>query len=303
MLVIDAFPFDVAASVDTDGDGMPDAWNDGATEDDILDSGLMLDDDDDNDGFTDEEELANGSDPVNATSTPYVHRSRMPFVAAYQLMQERRQAPAGPFGFEFSADFESSDSSASTLGDGWMAYGEAIDDNGDAIYVYNNGEPFDAPNGTGNIANIESGDEAGPDQGQQWLNVFSDYANGDHADGVTISINVIKMFTVQPTDTGDYELVFDYKIPLSGETGITAPSTAQAFVMLVDFNGDGNGTDLGMYDTTYGSVSSWEEGRVAFSIDGDVDAGMTIVIGFNNEASNYDPSSVFYDNVRVIRAE
>ena len=56
-------------------------------------------------------------------------------------------------------------------------------------------------------------------------------------------------------------------------------------------------------NTAYGQTSVLDGVSKLRGIDGDVDAGMTIVIGFNNEASNYDPSSVFYDNVRVIRAE
>jgi len=110
------------------------------------------------------------------------------------------------------------------------------------------------------------------------------------------------MFTVQASDSGDYEFVFDFKIPLSGETGITAPSTAEAFVMLIDLSTDEDGQMLGTYDTSFGSVSSWEEGRISFAIDGEVSEGLTLVVGFNNEATNYDPSSVFYDNAQVVRS-
>ena len=68
----DAFPNDPAASVDTDGDGMPDDWNEGVDDILISESTLTLDDDDDNDGYTDEEELAEGTDPTDAESTPFV---------------------------------------------------------------------------------------------------------------------------------------------------------------------------------------------------------------------------------------
>ena len=51
----DAFPDDVAASADTDGDGLPDDWNAGYTGADST-TGLSIDNDDDNDGFTDKEE-------------------------------------------------------------------------------------------------------------------------------------------------------------------------------------------------------------------------------------------------------
>ena len=48
----DAFPLDASESIDTDGDGL----------------GNNADLDDDNDGFTDEEELADGTDPLNRFS-------------------------------------------------------------------------------------------------------------------------------------------------------------------------------------------------------------------------------------------
>ncbi|MCK7598025.1 hypothetical protein M0G74_12150 [Microbulbifer sp. CAU 1566] len=48
----DAFPLDAAASVDTDGDGQPDSWNDDCDSACQSASGLILDDDNDNDGVT-----------------------------------------------------------------------------------------------------------------------------------------------------------------------------------------------------------------------------------------------------------
>ena len=52
----DAFPDDPAASVDTDGDGMPDDWNETATAEQISSSGLTVDTDDDNDGVLDQDD-------------------------------------------------------------------------------------------------------------------------------------------------------------------------------------------------------------------------------------------------------
>ena len=81
----DAFPDNAAASVDSDGDGYPDSWNAEAANQIIVDSGLVLDafpddpseaidtdgdgignnadTDDDNDGWSDEEEASEGSSP------------------------------------------------------------------------------------------------------------------------------------------------------------------------------------------------------------------------------------------------
>ncbi|SVC53368.1 uncharacterized protein METZ01_LOCUS306222, partial [marine metagenome] len=57
----DAFPFDAAASVDTDGDGMPDTLNGESTSE----PPLVEDLDDDNDGLLDLDEIANGTEPLN----------------------------------------------------------------------------------------------------------------------------------------------------------------------------------------------------------------------------------------------
>ena len=59
----DPYPLDSNAPLDTDGDGLPDE-NDGWT------GAPMADEDDDNDGYPDVSELACGSNPLNASSTP-----------------------------------------------------------------------------------------------------------------------------------------------------------------------------------------------------------------------------------------
>ena len=53
---VDKFPTDPSASLDSDGDGLPDEWNEGQGESDSI-AGLTLDADDDNDGVSDELDL------------------------------------------------------------------------------------------------------------------------------------------------------------------------------------------------------------------------------------------------------
>ena len=60
----DAFPDNSAASKDTDGDGLPDSWNPGCDSACQQSSGLIVDNDDDNDGMTDPYEESNGLDPL-----------------------------------------------------------------------------------------------------------------------------------------------------------------------------------------------------------------------------------------------
>ena len=80
----DAFPEDPAASVDTDGDGMPDDWNDGNSAANSTTS-LVLDSDDDNDGYTDTEEAEAGSDPTKASDIPIA--TGLPVWLLYQATQ------------------------------------------------------------------------------------------------------------------------------------------------------------------------------------------------------------------------
>lgn len=62
----DSFPYDEAASDDTDGDGQPDTWNHGQDSTDSSSiPALEEDEDDDGDGMTDEWEDANGFDPLD----------------------------------------------------------------------------------------------------------------------------------------------------------------------------------------------------------------------------------------------
>jgi hypothetical protein len=63
----DAFPNDAAASVDTDGDELPDSWLEGKSEADST-TPLTEDLDDDNDGLTDLEEITLETDPLNPDS-------------------------------------------------------------------------------------------------------------------------------------------------------------------------------------------------------------------------------------------
>jgi uncharacterized repeat protein (TIGR01451 family) len=60
----DAFPHDAAASVDTDGDRLPDELAEG------VDTDLVADSDDDGDQWTDADEVACGTNPKNGVSRP-----------------------------------------------------------------------------------------------------------------------------------------------------------------------------------------------------------------------------------------
>ncbi|MBA6385271.1 PKD domain-containing protein, partial [Colwellia sp. BRX10-2] len=66
----DAFSTNAAASVDTDLDGLPDSFHESCDDACIVSSGLTLDLDDDNDGYSDIDELANETDSLSGDSIP-----------------------------------------------------------------------------------------------------------------------------------------------------------------------------------------------------------------------------------------
>ncbi len=67
---VDAFPNDISASIDTDSDGKPDDFNANCDASCITASGLELDLDDDNDGYTDIDEVAAGTNSLDDTAIP-----------------------------------------------------------------------------------------------------------------------------------------------------------------------------------------------------------------------------------------
>ena len=67
--IVDAFAFDAAASKDNDGDGLADEWHAGYDQSNST-TGLILDNDDDNDGYSDQLEISQGTDPLMAVDTP-----------------------------------------------------------------------------------------------------------------------------------------------------------------------------------------------------------------------------------------
>ncbi len=197
--------------------------------------------------------------------------------------------------FVFASDFEASDASAGVIGDNWLMFVNVFGSDGSS-YLYGYG-PFDAPNGSGAVSGIDAG-EAGDAQGVQYLNVFSDYNNGEaHGDGSVLETSVFREFVISEGDSGSYRFSFDAKRPAEG--GLSAPSTAEAYVQVLDPNSGYSQTFRIVESTSAVSTSEWQSFTIEFDIDASALAGQLIQFGFGNRAANYDPSGVYYDNVSV----
>jgi beta-glucanase (GH16 family) len=197
--------------------------------------------------------------------------------------------PSG--GISYSTDFESADPAGSEIGDGWTTFVNVFDGGGSFLYGYGT---FPAPNGTGGISSIETG-EGGAEQGTQYLNAFSDYNNGDHAVGNLINVLVFQERQITAGDGGNYRFRFDAKAPSSG--GIAAPSTATAFIKTIDpASGFATTTEVTL-DMSSVSSTDWETFTLDLAIDAEALEGQLLQFGFTNTATNFDPSGIYYDNV------
>ena len=151
-----------------------------------------------------------------------------------------------------------------------------------------------SPHGTGFISAIESG-EGGDDQGLQYLNVFSDYNNADHANGFTINPLTFQEFTLSSGDSGTYRLTFDAKAP--NENGIAAPSIASAFIKTLDpMSGFATTSNIEVDLSTIDS-GTWATFSIELEVDASALEGQLLQLGFSNSSTNYEPSAISVDNV------
>lgn len=197
-----------------------------------------------------------------------------------------------PASFEFSDDFESADPNVEAPIAGWTSYVNVF--NGGA-YLYGYGFPSKVSNEQ--ISNIST--EVGEGQGAQVLNVFSDYTNGDHANGFTIEANIFREFVIQEGDVGEFRFEFDAKRP--AEFAIDDRSTAGGFIKLLDPNAGYATVYYVTEETTTLGTDAFTTQGIDVTINGAEQAGIIIQFGFTSSVTNYNPSGVLYDNVSVSR--
>ena len=203
----------------------------------------------------------------------------------------------------YSEDFEGFDpDDPVVLGDNdWWVFGNVFDSNGTFLFGYG---AFPAPNNPGfpAFSNVASG-EGGPDQGAIQLNTLNDYQNADHANvnpatGTfnTIQANLFREFTVGPDDLGT-TWVFTFDAKASTEFGPAPPSTTGAFLQVLD-SLSGTFSQLGNVNMDTTNISDqWQEGlTLSLTIDPAWE-GQLLQFGFQNTASEFSPTGIFYDNL------
>lgn len=195
----------------------------------------------------------------------------------------------------YSQDFEGLDPlSATALSeDGWLLFGAGFDStNTTQLYTYG---VFPAPTTSGQISAIATG-EGSTAQGVQYMNIYSDYNNGDHATGNWVRTSVFQEQTIAPgLPTGIYTFTFDAKRP--GVGWGTSSAIQFAFLKTLDPNNFGITSEVTM---DMSSVSDLDWNSFTLSIDLAGRAGDILQFGTETQATNYEPSGVFYDNMSFV---
>ncbi len=181
-----------------------------------------------------------------------------------------------------------SQSGANSLAnDGWLVYGNVFTSGGTYLYGYG---PFPAPNTGLAFCQIVLG-EGGDEQGAQQLVVFSDYNNTDHANGYLIESNVFQEQPIGPGHVGEI-----WRFSFQAKRGnLVAPSTALAFIKTLDPNNGYATTNFITVDMT-SIPTTWGGYSLAIGIDASL-TNQILQIGFANNATNYQSSAIFYDNL------
>lgn len=211
-------------------------------------------------------------------------------IALFALAVAICMIPAAGFALmPYAEDFEGlSQGDAGALGNaGWLVFANVFGP--DWAYWYGYGV-FPAPNGTPGFCSVAAG-EGGAAQGMQQIVAYSDYNNADHAIGAHIEANV---FQEQPIGAGDigetWEFTFDAK-----KGDLAGSSTAAAFIKTLNPAAGYATTNYITVDMTNAS-GSWTTYSIQIFIDPTLE-GQILQIGFTNNATNYEPSGVFYDNL------
>ncbi len=196
----------------------------------------------------------------------------------------------------YSQDFESLVSSSPTAleDDGWLIFANVFDASGGFLYNYG---VFGAPNGGPGFSSLASSGNAGPAQGAQQMNVYSDYNNADHGNGRYIEANVFQERTIDASNVGE-TWTLRYDVQTAPPNNGTGDSTMIAFIkVLQSSNGSFALLAFPISDTTNASMTSFDCGQVSITID-PAWAGELLQFGFASTATAFNDTGRFYDNVR-----
>lgn len=178
--------------------------------------------------------------------------------------------------------------------DGWLVYGNVFLDPLGTLYLYGYG-PYPAPNDGAAFCAIDTG-QGGAEQGLQQLSVYSDYNNtGAHGAGQFVEANVYHEQTIAAADAGTtWRFAFQAK-----RGNIAFSSTARAFIKTLNPAAGYALTNFISLDMT-AIPDTWNGYSLSIDIDAGL-AGQLLQFGFLSNASFFEPSGMYYDNLSFDR--
>lgn len=233
----------------------------------------------------------------------------------------------------FSEDFESlsaaseselPDGNSSLADSGWEVTGNGFYQNSDGTigdYHYWYGAWNPAPNKYqgGAFSSVTSGEDTKDLSGTQYLNIYNDYDNAAHVNGIPganygfVDTIFAKRFTITAADIGKtVTFSFDAKREnVNPDTfgidqsyavgnGCQYVCTAGAFIRT---QSGGDRTNDVPADMTSISQSDWTAFTITLDLTDPLLEGQELQIGFATLASHEDKTGVYYDNIVVTAGE
>lgn len=214
----------------------------------------------------------------------------------YDNIEWQGPPPPPPTMNEYAQDFDGLDinNGDALSNEGWIVYANVFDPSGNYLYGYGT---FPAPNPGIGFSSITDTQQAA-DQGSQSLVVYSDYNNGDHANGNYIEASVFREQTVQAANIGQ-SAIFSFDVKKSDFVG-NGQGDAQmyAFLKVLDPGAGFATIRETRLDVTDNSIRNWENATLTMTLDAGTE-GKIFQMGYGSYASNYDDTGVLYDNISL----
>jgi len=176
------------------------------------------------------------------------------------------------------------------LGGDWLVGATALADNGGVPggFVYNY-FAFPAPNGGPGFSSTESLDGS-----DLFLNVYNDYNNVDHGNGLWIEALVFQEATIGAGDVDQvFEFTADHMIPTNGFGADLSDPRTHEVSMWVKVLDPGAGFATVYFD----NASTAADGTSTLSVTLDPSwEGLLLQWGFSSTATGFGPTGVWYNN-------
>jgi PEP-CTERM motif len=177
-------------------------------------------------------------------------------------------------------------SNSALADDGWRYFVNVYNTDGSYAYQYG---AFPAPNSLLGISAVGTG---GSVPGNQNMGVYSDYFNSSaHLGGQLVQTSVFQLQTIAASDVGTtWNFRFDARW-----LSLAPPSTALAFIQTLNPS-TGQASSTVTVDMS-AVPDAWGTYVLPFNVT--APAGHLLQFGFLNNATNYNASTVVYDNVSL----